>query len=119
MSSRVLILLAKRPDPSLPDRIRDGEEPRAEYLALQRATGAELVDFHSVEASSSMLVKQALKRGDHLWGLAALGVMRRREFDQLYATGEDIGIRLAMMLKAARHHERLTVVMHNVGTPKR
>src|SRR5205085_9430687 len=97
MRDRLLILLAKRPDPNLPEQIVRGAEPRAEYLELQKATGAELVDFHAVEASGSRIVRQALQCGGHLWGLAALGMLRRNQFDDLYATGEDIGIRLAVL----------------------
>jgi glycosyltransferase involved in cell wall biosynthesis len=116
---RTLILLAKRPDPQLPARIEAGDEPKAEYLELARALKAEINDFHSVESSSAFLVKTAAQRMSPSWGLAALGLSRRKEFDHLYATGEDIGIPLAMLLKAARCHEKLTVVFHNIGTPKR
>jgi glycosyltransferase involved in cell wall biosynthesis len=116
---RTLILLAKKPAEDLQARIDKKEEPRAEYLELKKALGAELVDFHDVERSDSPLVRQLNRWRGPLWGLAALGLERHREFDHLYATGEDVGIPLVMMLKALGVREKLTVVMHNVGTPKR
>ncbi|MBN1203414.1 MAG: glycosyltransferase [Myxococcaceae bacterium] len=118
-ASRTLILLAKKPAEDLQARIASQEEPRAEYLELKRALGAELVDFHDVEKSEHPVVRNFHRRLGPLWGLAALGAVRHREFDHLYATGEDVGIPLVMMLKGLRVREKLTVVMHNVGTPKR
>jgi glycosyltransferase involved in cell wall biosynthesis len=111
---RTLILLAKRPDRQLPARIAAGEEPRTEYLELARATGADLLDFH--DADSSLLAR--LGPGPS-WSLATLGLWRRRAYDNLYATGEDIGIPMAILLKSVGTRGKLTVVMHNVDTPKR
>lgn len=115
---RTLILLAKAPNPSIPEDVRVGDIPRVEYLELARAIGAEILDFHSVAASDHPLVKAARREGP-LWGLAALGALRRREFDHIYATGEDIGMRLATMLHATGWYGRVTVVIHHGGTPKR
>lgn len=116
---RTLILLAKKRPADLEARIAVGEEPEVEYLALARRLGAELVDFHTVEASTSRLVRWVTRWLGLGWGLALLGARRRREFDHLYATGEDVGIPLVMLLRALRWHERLTVVIHNADTPKR
>ena len=96
---RSLLLLAKRPAPDLRARIAAGEEPRAEYLELAARLNAELVDFHDVDQSTHPLVRLARRLGPH-WGLAALGALRHHEFDDLYATGEDVGIPLAIMLRA-------------------
>jgi glycosyltransferase involved in cell wall biosynthesis len=115
---RTLILLAKAPDLDLPERVARGEIPRLEYLQLQRARGAELVDFHDVARARHPAVRLAARRGPR-WGLAVLGWQRRRAFDHIYCTGEDVGIPLAMMMRAAGDLGRLTVVIHNGGTPKR
>jgi glycosyltransferase involved in cell wall biosynthesis len=116
---RTLILLAKKRPADLEARIAAGEEPEVEYLALARRLGAEIVDFHTVEASTNRLVRWVTRRLGLGCGLALLGAQRRREFDHLYATGEDVGIPLVMLLRALRWHERLTVVVHNADTPKR
>ena len=116
---RTLILLAKKRVPDLTTRIDKGEEPRVEYLELAQQLGAELLDFHSVEASPLPTVRWISRRLGLCWGLALLGLLRRREFDHVYATGEDVGIPLTMLLRVARCHEKLTMVVHNAGTPKR
>jgi glycosyltransferase involved in cell wall biosynthesis len=116
---RALIVLAKRPDPGAKDAVARGEHPRIEYLELQRRLAADLVDYHTVDASPSTAV-WALKRwlGDR-WALAFLAAPRARYYDDLYATGEDVGLPLAMMLKALRLRRRLTMVVHNADTRKR
>lgn len=90
-----------------------------EYLELQRALGAEILDFDAVERSSSRAARLLARRLGLSWGLAWLGLSRRNEFDHIYATGEDVGIPLAIFLSAARIRGKLTVVIHNGGTPKR
>lgn len=118
-SPKTLLLLAKAPKPDLKELILRAEEPRAEYLELARRVSAPILDFHSVEASPHWTVAQVNRRAGKYWGLALLGALRRKEFDNIYATGEDVGIPLAMLLSAARCYGKLVMVAHNVDTPKR
>ncbi len=115
---RTLLLLAKAPDPEVAERAARGEIPRVEYHELQRALGAELVDFHAVDRCEHPAVRLAARRGKR-WGLAMLGWLRRHEFDHIYCTGEDVGLPLAMLMRARHDLGRITVVIHNGGTPKR
>jgi glycosyltransferase involved in cell wall biosynthesis len=115
---RTLLLLAKKPAPTAVDDADAGRIPRIEYVELARRIGAEIVDFHDVERSTHPAVKLAAKKGPH-WGLAALGVSRRHEFDHFYATGEDVGMPLGMMLHGVRWYGRTTMVVHHGGTAKR
>jgi glycosyltransferase involved in cell wall biosynthesis len=116
--TRTLILLAKAPAADAALQADRGEIPRIEYVQLARSIGATILDFHDVDASRHPAVKAARARGP-LWGLAALGMTRRREFDQFYVTGEDIGMPFGMMMRAARDLGRITMVVHHGGTPKR
>jgi len=117
--TRTLILLAKGPDADAEERADRGEIPRIEYVELARAIGAAtIIDFHDVEASRHPAVRQARARG-RLWGLAVLGMTKRREYDHFYVTGEDIGMPFGMMMKAVRDLGRVTMVVHHGGTPKR
>lgn len=118
-SPRILLLLAKRRPPDLEARIARGEEPRVEYLELQRALGAKLLDFDDVERSRNPLVRALTRRMGLAWGLAALGTQLQGEFDHVYCTGEDVALPLAIMNKGLRVREKLTAVIHNADTPKR
>lgn len=51
-----------------------------------------------------------------LWGLAALGFRRRRDVDAFYATGEDVGIPFALMMRAVNDLGRITLVAHHANT---
>jgi CelD/BcsL family acetyltransferase involved in cellulose biosynthesis/glycosyltransferase involved in cell wall biosynthesis len=114
-----LLLLAKaRPD-DLVERIAAGEEPVTEYLELAARLNAELVDFGDVDRSRHPLVRTLARRLGLRWGLAAIGALSHRRFADIYATGEDVGIPLAIMLRAMRVHGKLTMVVHNADTPRR
>ena len=116
--TRTLILLAKGPNADVARQAERGEIPRIEYVELAREIGATILDFHDVDASKHPIVARARARGK-LWGLAALGMTKRRDFDQFYVTGEDIGMPFGMMMKAARDLGRITMVVHQANTPKR
>ena len=94
------------------------KEPAAEYLQLAARLNAELVDFDDVDRSRHPVVRFFRRLGPQ-WGLAAIGALRRRTVDNIYATGEDVGLPLAIMLRVLRIRGLLTMVTHNVDTPKR
>ena len=116
--AKVLILLAKSRDPDDPAAIARREMPRPEYVELAEALGADLVSFDDVEASPHPAVRAAWQLGAR-FGLAVIGLLRRREFDLIYATGEDVGLPLAALLRGVRWNGRLTMVAHQCDTPKR
>lgn len=115
---RTLILLGMAPNAGLAEAADRGDIPRIEYVELARTMGATILDFNDVAESKHPAVKFARSRGER-WGLAALGMTRRREFDEFYVTGEEVGLPFGMMMRGARDFGRITTVVHNVGTPKR
>lgn len=116
--TRTLILLASAPAADYGHKVAIGESPRSDISELVRILGADVLDFNDVARSSEPLVRLARQRGPY-WGLAMLGVLRRREFENIYVTGEDIGMPLAVLLHAARAYGQVTVLIHHGGTPKR
>ena len=118
MKPRTLILLAKAPAKEIPSDLKEGNIPRIEYIELARALDAVILDFHDVSASRHPAVRAARKKSPY-YGLAVMGLLRRREFENIYATGEDIGMPLAALFHAVRDYGRLTVVIHQCDTPKR
>lgn len=116
---RTGILLAKGPPPELEAEIARGAHPRVEYLELARRLGAKVIDFHDVERSQSRAVRLLARQLGPRWGLAWLGLSRRREFDELYLTGEDVGIPFGLMRLVRPWRGHATVVVHNADTRKR
>jgi glycosyltransferase involved in cell wall biosynthesis len=114
-----VIVLAKAPPPDLPLRIAAHLEPRAEYLELAKRIGADVIDFHDVERASRPSVRAVLALWGPLWALAWLALVRRREFDQFYLTGESVALRMAILQKLMGARGRVTAVFHRVDTRKR
>lgn len=111
---RILILLAKKPDPATDEMAKRNEIPYPEYLALQEKTNAMLWDFHDVEKSSHPLVRMARKQSPH-FALAMLGFVNRHSFDHIYCTGEDVAFPMSMLMKSVFDYDRITAVIHNGG----
>ena len=112
---RILILLAKDDVSAPTDR---GAAPRHEYKVLQDVLQADLIDFSHVRTSKRPLVRLA-RRLSLQHGLAALGFLRRRDFDRFYCTGEDVSIPFALLMLSVFDLGRITSVIHNGGTRKR
>jgi glycosyltransferase involved in cell wall biosynthesis len=113
-----LILLSAWPDPDLRARVEMGEHPQLEYLQLADAIDGEVLDLSSVSTSTLPGVRAIGRRLGPLYGLAWLGFLLRRRFDQIYITSEDLGIRLCPLLRAAGWLGRVTLVVH-CATPRR
>jgi glycosyltransferase involved in cell wall biosynthesis len=119
MNPRPVILLGKRPAASLEDEIRAGRHPRVEYLELARRLDAEIIDYAAIDVCGFSSVRWLARRMGNRWGLALLSALRRSEFSDIYATGEDVGLPLGLMLLGCRWNGCLTVVVHNADTRKR
>lgn len=115
---KTLLLIGKAPSAESVSDADAGKIPRIEYIELARALDAKTLDYNDVDRSAHPVVALARRLGRQ-WGLAALGAIHHREYDQFYVTGEDVGMPLALMFRALRCHGRATVVIHNGGTRKR
>jgi len=115
---RICILLCKAKHKETADQALRGEIPRPEYLLLQEALDATLLDFSDVEASTHPFVVAARKKGLR-YGLAALGFVYRHDFDQFYCTGEDISFPFAMLMAGVGDLGRITTIVHNTYTTLR
>ena len=115
---RPLILVAKAPQKSLADDIRTGKDPRPEYLILADRLGGDLYTFHDL-AGGGALVSLAQKIGGPLMGLAVLGVLRGGRAPFIYVSGEDIGMRLALLHRLLGRKRKIVAVVHNIDTNAR
>ncbi len=115
---KTLVLVGKVHSPTLSSDITSGAVPRNVSLELARVLGAEVLGYRDVAKATEPTVLAARTRSP-AWGLAVLAALRRDRYDAVFATGEDIGIPLAFLLKALRVRRRLTVVVHNGGALSR
>ena len=82
-------------DPSLAERIAQGEHPRVEFLEMMHDQPMRLLSFGDVSASNAPSVVLARRAGGY-WGLAALG-RKQHGLRSALTTGEDVGLPLALV----------------------
>lgn len=116
---RSLILAAGRFDEALRAGIAAGREPRLDIFELANALNAKVIDFQDVERSRDPAVKLAVKAGGKSAGVAVLGFQERANFDAYFTTGEDIGLPLALLLKASPARCSHTMIAHTLFPAKK
>jgi glycosyltransferase involved in cell wall biosynthesis len=115
---KTIVLVGKVLSPTLKSDIASGAVPRVVSLELARILGAEVLDYRDVAKATEPAVLAARIRSP-AWGLAVLAAVRRDRYQAVFATGEDVAIPLAFVLKGLRVRRRLTVVVHNGGALSR
>src|SRR5688500_17792533 len=116
---RCLILSAGRFDEALKAKIVEQREPRLDVFELQRKLDADMLDFKDAEASRHPAVKLAARAGGASAGVAMLGFLQRERYDGFFTTGEDIGLPLAALLKAAPGKHSHTMIAHTLFPTKK
>ena len=116
---RTLILAAGRFGDATRKAIAEGREPRLDVFELADKLQADVIDFLDVDKSSNLGVKLAAKLAGPSAGVAQLGFLGRRHYDAMLTTGEDIGLPLAMLLKASRARVSHTMIAHTLFPAKK
>lgn len=86
--------------------------PRAEFQAFLARFGGELLSLSSPGGAGGRMAKLLRRCGWPRMGLAALVLGRARGFDAILASGEDIGIPLALMSIARRCPVPIHMMFH-------
>src|SRR6185503_6252747 len=115
---RTLILAAGRFGEAMRSAIATGREPRLDVFELAHALGADVSDYLAVDDASGAV--DAVRRvfGSSV-ALAYLGFSRRSEYDAILTSGEDIGIPLAMLLKAGGGACAHAMIAHTLAPLKK
>ncbi len=95
----VLLTVSGVIDPEIEDKIARGERPEADYVALSRAFGADLLDYAAARRQSGWLGRLLEKIGGPNLMLAWVCFSLRRGYRVIFTDGEQVGLPLAFMLK--------------------
>ena len=87
---RCLILAAGRFDDSLRAQISQDREPRLDIFELERALGADFIDFKEVDTSRNPAVKLAARTAGPSAAVALLGFLNRDRYDAFFTTGDKL-----------------------------
>jgi glycosyltransferase involved in cell wall biosynthesis len=116
---RCLILAAGRFDEALKENIAADREPRLDVFELSRELQADVLDFKDADASSHPAVRLAARAGGKSAAVAMLGFLKRDAYDCFFTTGEDIGLPLAALLRAAPGKRSHTMIAHTLFPRKK
>jgi glycosyltransferase involved in cell wall biosynthesis len=125
---KALLLIPSRLKTDVATAVAEDRHPTMDYYALEdalRAKGATVtfLDYRALEASTHPLVRFAKKVGGDDAGLAMLGFLHRREADVIFTNGENVGMPLALLFRAAKAKGEKRVghvtIGHKLSTKKK
>jgi glycosyltransferase involved in cell wall biosynthesis len=93
-----------------------GDMPRPDYRALIDVLDPDVLDVGNVhEIRHPAVAAVRSKLGLH-WSIALAATLSARHYQAIVATGEDVGLPLALLLKLSRRRVPLIVICHNIAT---
>jgi len=122
---RTVLLIPSVAKTELRGAIAADQHPRMDYDALAEALSAgadervELLDYAAVDRERHPLVRAAHRLAGRDAALAALGFVKGRQCDAIFTNGENVGIPLALLLKATSHRARHVTIGHRLSAGKK
>jgi glycosyltransferase involved in cell wall biosynthesis len=97
----VLLTVSGTIEPDIDGQIARGERPTADYVAMARAFGADLIDYNTARRQGGAFGRFLERVGGPNLLLAWSCFRRRHRYRLIFSDGEQVGIPLALMLKTA------------------
>ncbi|MCU0489997.1 MAG: glycosyltransferase, partial [Chloroflexaceae bacterium] len=95
------------------------ERPRPDYTLIFKELTPVVLDLQSVTTTTNPLLRLIRTSTDPHWAIAFAALRQARNCQQIVATGNDVGFRLAFLFKLFRIKTPLHVCCHNAGTRQR
>jgi glycosyltransferase involved in cell wall biosynthesis len=108
-------------DPDMNTLMARGKRPQADYLAMARAFGADLIDYAEARRRMGRVETGLQKIGGPNLLLAWSCFKRRKQYRVIFTDGEQVGIPLALLLKFASigPRPRHLMISHNLSPFKK
>jgi glycosyltransferase involved in cell wall biosynthesis len=121
MSNQVLLTVSGTIPADLEAKVAQGGRPRADYVELSRAFGADLLDYPAAQRVAGPLGKLLERAGGPDLVLAWACFKLRRRYKAIVTDGEQIGLPLAAMLKflGLGRRPRHLMIVHIISVPKK
>ena len=116
MPAPVLLTVSGSIAPTLADDVRDGRRPRADYVVMADAIGADLLD-HDEAARVSGIAGRVLRRAGGQEAMMAWACFRaRRRYATILTDSEGVGLLYAALATFGRRRARHVMIGHRVST---
>lgn len=109
----VLLTVSGEIDPDVAAQIARGERPEADYVAMARTFGADLLDYTVARRRSGRVGRLLERLGGPNLLLAWVCFRLRRQYRVIFTDGEQVGLPLALLLKflgGGRRPQHLMIV---------
>jgi glycosyltransferase involved in cell wall biosynthesis len=116
MRHAVLLAVGKYADEKAGFSAQEG--PRAEFCEIAKFLEADIHSYVSATAERGPWF-QSIFTFKKLWGSAFNIALHSRRYDRLYATGEDIGFRAALLLKLFGWQGKMVCLVHNMSRSRK
>lgn len=90
--------------------------PTPDFKVLRERLEPDVLDVASALENADGVLRAIAKRLDPCWAVALTAFRRRKSYDVIAATGEDVGFRLALICKMLRTDIPIVVSCHNIAT---
>lgn len=115
----VLLTVSGVIDPKIEEKIACGERPEADYVAMARHFGADILDYAAARQYGGWVGRLLEKIGGANAGLAWACFTLRKQYQVIFTDGEQVGLPLAFFLKffnfGKRPHHLMIVHILSVG----
>ena len=106
MTHHDLLTVSGRIPPDIQLQIERGQRPQADYLALARTLGADLMDYAAAEAQTGAWGRWLRRLGGENLRLAWACFQCRGQYRTIFTDGEQVGLPLALLFKLAVRQPR-------------
>jgi glycosyltransferase involved in cell wall biosynthesis len=109
--NQVLLTVSGEIDPHIHAKIANGQRPQADYIAMAREFGADLIDYQEARRQTGRLGRwiETLLGANAMLAWACFKA--RRHYRVIFTDGEQVGLPLAFLLKFLGSAQRVRHVM--------
>jgi glycosyltransferase involved in cell wall biosynthesis len=101
------------------EAVRDDAHPTMDYVALRQALDADLLDYSSLNIGPQHPLVRVMRKAGRDAALAALGYLRRSDYDVIFSNGENVSIPLSILLKRHRRRPGHVLIGHRISPAKK
>lgn len=112
MGKPLAYIMAGQPRPEVLAAVAESRHPRAEYNLLLRRDALRLMDYGCLEDGAGPVARFFIRREKLHFALAAEAVARADRYAGLIATGDEVGLPLAMMARLRSVRKPVYIITH-------